>query len=159
MNKIAQGFLLLLFTISITSCTDNSKAQADVESQPVQTSEPQLKEIMQGLEEDLAMAAHGIWVQDPQIVQGAAIRIADHPKVTQEQLAVIKLGLGDEIGDFVRLDQAVHSAAVELTESAGASGTMEELLVIYHRIEVGCMTCHSAFQKRVSDALATSGNS
>jgi len=114
--------------------------------------------IMRGLEADLAEVAHGLWTQDPQVVKAAAIRIADHPKVTAEQLLVIKQELGAEIGAFVQFDQVVHNSAIDLATAVDSASSIVDMFEIYHRVETGCISCHSAFQTRVSDALVIGSN-
>jgi len=157
----------LIFVIAITtagaatfSCNSTPEEkdvehQDDVSSSTLPSNLP-LLEIMRGLEIDLAVIAHGIWTQDPEAVREAALRIADHPKVTPEQLSAIKRELGSELGGFVQHDQIVHNTAVELVEAADSSKNLPDLFGIYRRIEQGCMSCHTAFQTRVSEALTGS---
>lgn len=154
MPKYPFRLLALTLCLANASCTDSYDTTSDADRMPAESPDIQLIEIMQGLESDLADAAHGIWMQDREIVQSAATRIAEHPKVSEEQLAAIKLELGSEMGVFAQYDEIVHSAAVELAESAGSSENIEELFVVYHRIETGCLNCHSSFQKRISAVLA-----
>ena len=118
-------------------------------------SEPSLIGIMQGLEKNLAEVAHGLWVQDSDLVQEAAARIADHPKIPEHQLVAIKAELGSEMPAFAQFDQVVHSAAVELTEAVDLAKMFE----IYSRMEQGCFSCHAVYQERVSRVLAQENGS
>ncbi len=114
--------------------------------------DPTLKEIMQGLEQDMANLAHGIWIADREAVRVAAQGIADHPGVTAQQMGTIQAELGDQFLSFVQFDQSVHADAVELTSAAEASDV--DLLPLHVRIQAGCVACHSVFRERVSEALA-----
>jgi cytochrome c556 len=137
---------------------DQSSEVSSIAPSSIAPSDLPLVEIMQGLETDLAIVAHGIWTQDQVVIREAATRIAEHPKVTAEQLATIKNALGSEIAMFVQHDQVVHGAAVELVAAVDSSRGNEDLFMIYRKMEQGCMSCHGAFQNRVSEALAKSGS-
>ena len=112
-----------------------------------------LVEVMRGLESDLANVAHGIWTRDPEAVRVAAIRIAEHPKVAPEQVSIIRRELEREFVVFAQHDQVVHKTAVDLAAAVDSSSNLLGLFEIYRRIEQGCMSCHNAFQTRVSEAL------
>ena len=117
-----------------------------------------LVEIMQGLERDLAVVAHGIWVRDTEIVREGAAAIADHPRVPLEQMATVQAELGEEFGGFVQLDRQVHDLAVELAAAAEASPDPSTLFATFIEIQQGCMSCHAAFQTRVSEALGAAAD-
>jgi hypothetical protein len=108
---------------------------------------------MRGLESDLADLAHGFWIEDHGIVRDAALRIADHPRVPPEQLTAIQAALVDEFPSFVQQDQGVHDLAVALADDAGSSVPTQDLFAGYLQIQQGCMSCHTAFRGRVSEAL------
>lgn len=145
----------VFFLIGILASCANEGIQPELPDAESTTGEDvELIEIMRGLEADLAEAAHGIWIQDPLIVSQAATRIAEHPKVPEAQLAIIKTALGRDLADFVQFDQLVHSSAVQLADSANASANSAVLFSIYHTIEQGCFSCHASFQQRVSEALS-----
>ena len=57
-------FLVLFFSLLTSSCVDTPEVASDAEPISIAPSDILLKEIMQGLEADLAIVAHGIWVQD-----------------------------------------------------------------------------------------------
>jgi cytochrome c556 len=127
-------------------------AEAEVPS----PANPTLKEIMQALETDMAGVAHGIWIEDMEAVRAAAARVADHPRVTPEQMATIQATLGADFATFAGMDQAVHGASVALRDAAGQA-PISELTSGYQRIQQGCVACHAAFRPRVSEALNPSG--
>jgi len=118
-----------------------------------------LKEIMRGLETDLADLAHGIWIEDPAVSGAAARRIALHPKVIPEQMTAIQASLMDEFPAFVQQDLGVHDAAVGFAEAARASVATADLFPAYLQIQQGCMACHAIYRTRVSEALKGSGDS
>jgi hypothetical protein len=116
-----------------------------------------LRLIMQGLSSDMARLAEGLWVGDRATVASAASRVAEHPRVTPEQMGVIQSLLGTEFSLFVGHDGRVHDAALALSRDAGANAPLEELLRGFVEVQQGCIGCHAAFQERVSSALAAAG--
>ena len=143
--------------VTATACQEPPRAETELgEPTPLESASAarlQLKEIMRGLETDLASVAHGIWIADHEVVRAAARRIADHPKVIPEQMSAIQTALGDEFPAFVQKDQAVHNAAVELARAADSRPVTAESFDIYLRMQQGCMSCHAAFRARVTEAL------
>lgn len=117
-----------------------------------------LKEIMRGLEGDLAALAHGLWIEDGEAVRKAAMKIADHPKVLPTQIVVIQGELGSDFPTFVGQDQAVHGAAVALAVAADSMLAVSDLFDGFLRIQQGCLSCHVAFRARVSEALSDKGD-
>lgn len=113
-----------------------------------------LKEIMAGLEADLVDVAHGIWIDDANLVSAAATRMADHPTVPPRQMAVIQALLGEEFTAFAQMDRGVHDRAVALKAAADAARPLPELFAGYIDIQNGCLACHLVFRDRVSEALA-----
>lgn len=112
-----------------------------------------LADIMQDLATDMAAAAGGIWIADAEQVAVAAQRIADHPKVSPEDRAMIQAALGEGFGAFVTFDQEVHGAAIELADAAAGGSGAPDLLASYSRIQEGCVGCHDAFRADVASAL------
>lgn len=117
-----------------------------------------LKDIMQGLEGDLATLAHGLWIEDREVVRQAAGRIADHPKIIPTQMVAIQAALGSGFPTFVAHDQDVHQAALALAEAADSMMSVPELFDGYLRIQRGCFSCHMAFRSRVSEAVTDEGD-
>lgn len=152
------AFALALPAVLASACQD--RPAADAGAQP--SSEPSalmpqnlpLKEIMQGLEEDLAELAHGLWIEDPAVVSAAAHRIAEHPRVPPEQMGAIQSALSTEFSAFVAMDQLVHDAAVALAAAADSVRPTPVLFATYMDIQEGCMSCHETFRDRVAKALA-----
>lgn len=122
---------------------------------PAEAPPPTLGVIMQGLEADMAAAAHGLWIEDALAVAEAARRVADHPKVTPETATAIQATLGAEFGDFAAFDHQVHEAAAYLSEVArDGAVSPDALLSGYQEVQAGCVACHARFRARVSAALA-----
>ncbi len=151
-----------LYDIDTTAVSDQERQQlgaptlAEVRARLEESNRPSnlpLREIMRGLEADLAAVAHGIWTEDHEAVRTAAKRIAEHPKVIPEQVAAIQAALGGEFPAFVQHDQAVHGAAMDLVEAVDSSRTTSELFTVFTRVQQGCMSCHSGFRSRVAEAL------
>ena len=143
-----------------SSCREVPEETAPSQPSPATSARPSnlpLREIMRGLETDLAAVAHGIWIGDHEVVRTAASRIAEHPKVIPEQVAAIQSALGDEFPAFVKQDLAVHDAAMDLVEAVDSSRSTSELFSIFAGVQQGCMSCHSGFQARVAEALTETG--
>ena len=146
--------------VMATSCQGPPPAEEPIGSRPVESVAAvrlPLKEIMRGLEADLAEVAHGLWVEDHEAVGAAASRIAEHPKVTPGQMGTIQTELAAEFPVFVEQDQSVHDAAVGLAKAADAAATTAELFGIYLRIQQGCMSYHATFRARVTEVLDDEG--
>lgn len=113
-----------------------------------------LRLIMQGLAADMARVADGVWTGDGGAVFAAALRVAEHPRVTPAQMGIIQALLGSEFSVFVAHDGRVHDAAVALSRAADSGASPEELLEGFVEVQRGCVACHARFQSRVSSALA-----
>jgi hypothetical protein len=111
-----------------------------------------LLDIMRGLADDMSGVLEGVWVADPEIIQYHATRIADHPKVSDENRVAIQGTLGADFPTFVGYDQQVHAGAVRLAEQAEAGMPLSDLLALTVEIEEGCVSCHEAFRERVIQA-------
>jgi hypothetical protein len=116
--------------------------------------EPTLKLIMQGLRDDMAAVAAGIWQEDDSAVATAAGRIAAHPQVTAAERSTIQATLGVGFPRFARYDHAVHEAATELASQAARREPIPALLIGYQKIEQRCVACHGEFRQPVAAALA-----
>ncbi len=150
----------VFLAVTGVSCQGPREEEADTSARPptapsVPANLP-LKETMRGLESDLADLAHGIWIEDREAAGAAAMRIANHPRVPPEQLAAIQAS-HDEFPAFVQLDLGMHNSAVALAEASASSVPTEELFAAYLQIQQGCMSCHTVYRTRVSDALGDPG--
>jgi cytochrome c556 len=148
----------VLLALAVSGCTDERGTAEDTvrASEGAPASSPQtlpLKEIMAGLENDLADVAAGFWIEDTERIASAAQRIAEHPRVPPEQMGRIQLALTDEFPAFAQMDGRVHNAAVALADAAEASRSMSELFERFIEIQTGCIACHATFRTRVAEAL------
>jgi len=141
-----------------TSPEVTAEVTAEVAAEVAAAANLPLKEIMQGLEGDLATLAHGLWVEDREVVRQAAGRIADHPRVIPTQMVAIQAALGSSFPSFVAHDQDVHQAALALAEATDSMMSVSELFDGYLRIQRGCLSCHMAFRARVSEAVTDEGD-
>lgn len=164
-RAMSSGRLLTVVALvaSLAGCTSEPAVDEDVIAEDPHLSQAPapgeapanlpLKAIMQGLDADMAALAHALWLEDPAAVGAAAARVADHPRVTPEQMATIQATLGPDFAAFVEYDHAVHDAAVALASAASEGATPAGLLAGTVVIQEGCVACHSAFRARVSGAL------
>lgn len=152
--------LLMIAALPLSGCAQDSDTaesadNTSVESAPASPSaQPgSLKAIMRVLASDVAGLAMGIWLEEPTLVRDAAQRIADHPRVPAEQLAVIQAELGQQFAAFVQYDQQVHDASVQLAGLAAASSSSDEWLRVAIRIQTDCVACHSTFRASLVPVL------
>lgn len=150
----------MVLALGAMGCMEPPRDERPAESEDLLASGPEiasLTDIMQDLGADMAAAAGGLWVADAGQVAAAAQRIADHPNVSPEDRETIQAVLGREFSAFVAFDQGVHRAAVELAGAAARGSEIPDLLVLYSRVQEGCVACHEMFRTDVASALATGG--
>ena len=154
--------IILLTAGLLSSCQDRATLDSEraeaADSSEVPPFNLSLKEIMRGLEADLAELQHGVWLGDQALISAAADRIADHPRIPPDQVAMVQEALTSEFSTFVQMDRAVHDRAVALASDARSSRPVAELFAASLRLQEGCFACHVTFQDRVSVALATVDN-
>lgn len=163
MHKLIRWTLAIAALVAITASCVKSPAiekddQAPTGSEVTTVANLPLKDIMRGLEGALATLAHGMWVEDQEVVRQAARRIADHPKVIPTQMVAIKTALGSDFPSFVGHDHEVHEAALALAEAGDSMMTIPDVFDGYLRIQRGCVSCHGAFRGRVSEAVSDEGD-
>jgi cytochrome c556 len=112
---------------------------------------PNLVEIMQQLEADMARIGHGVWVEDFDSIAAAARAVADHPEVGPGERAEILGILGDRGAGFRQADMSVHDTAVELAERADA-GDMAGVLAALSRLQQECVSCHIGYRATLQAA-------
>lgn len=140
----AARVVFLLTTASISAV--GASAQHSEVPDPSQTRP--LKYLMVALGQDMNRVNDGLWHGDFEMVWLGAHAIADHPKVPPEQVAAIREALGDGFQEFVRWDQAVHNSALEMAQAAGRED-VGATLDAYRALQMGCISCHSAFRDQV----------
>jgi hypothetical protein len=113
---------------------------------------PPLKQIMQGLRDQVLEIADGLLLDDWDQVRLAAAKISDHPPIPEQQLALIVAELGPEMAGFEHFDDTVHELSLSLAVAARESNR-EQAINDYQRLLNGCFACHDAYKDRVAMAL------
>jgi cytochrome c556 len=117
--------------------------------------EPELKEIMQGLRDDVFVIADGMFTDDmDRIAQGAA-GIAHHPSIPNEQVQRVAAELGPEMPAFKQFDQQVHELSVSII-SAADSQDRDRVSADFQQLINGCLACHTSYKERVANVLKES---
>ncbi len=112
-----------------------------------------LKEIMQGLRNNLAVIADGLLTDDFEKIAQGADAIADHPQIPPGQVQLVAAELGSEMPAFKQLDTLVHDLSLEISAAATAHDR-DDALSAYQRVLEGCLACHSAYKERVAAILS-----
>lgn len=111
-----------------------------------------LKEIMQGLRNDLVNIGDGLLVDDFDLLAGGARGIAEHPKIPPDQVTLVAMELGAEMAAFKQLDTQVHNLAIQAQAAAEASNR-DAAFRRYQEITASCLACHAAYKERVAGVL------
>jgi len=113
---------------------------------------PSLKEIMQGLRNNLVEISDGLLTDDFELVAQGAASIAEHPKIPAEQVQLVAAELGPEMAAFKQLDKLVHDLSLEIGAAALALDH-DAAISSYQRVIEGCFECHGTYKERVAAAL------
>jgi len=116
-----------------------------------------LKEIMQGLRNNLVEISDGLLTDNFEQVERGATGIAEHPQIPGAQIKLVAAALGSEMPAFKQLDTLVHDLAVEIAVAARARDP-ETALAAYQQMLEGCLACHSSYKKRITAVLASAGS-
>jgi hypothetical protein len=111
-----------------------------------------LKEIMQGLRNNLVDISDGLLVNDFERVARGAVAIAEHPRIPAAQVQLVAQELGPEMAAFKQLDTRVHHLSLEISAAARALDR-DAAISGYQRIIEGCFACHDAYKERVAVVL------
>lgn len=133
--KAASLMLILAPSVSMTSEANN------------------LKEIMQGLRNDLVAITDGLLVDDFEKVAQGADAIAGHPQIPPGQVKLVAAELGSEMAAFKQLDTLVHDISLEIS-AAASTHDRDGAVSAYQRMLEGCLACHSTYKDRVAAVLA-----
>lgn len=120
----------------------------------VTATEPSLKEIMQGLRNNLVEITDGLLVDDFDRVVQSATGIAQHAPIAAPQVKRIADELGPEMRAFKQFDEQVHALSVSMA-TAGREKDRDAVIIGYQRMVNGCLACHAAFKDRVAEALSS----
>ncbi len=120
------------------------------EKEPAAVADPgSVKVIMAGLGADMAAVQQGLWAEDFDLIAKSAMKVADHPKISDAEKGRLKAALTTDMPAFGAMDKAVHEGAVKLSEAA-ASKDMEKTLTELASLQTNCVACHSKFRKRLA---------
>jgi cytochrome c556 len=119
------------------------------------TQEPTLKEIMQGLRDDVFVLADGMFIDDLDRVAKGAAGIAHHPSISGEQVQRVAVELGPEMPAFKQLDIRVHDLSMSIISAAGAQDR-ERISADFQQLINGCLACHTSYKERVANVLKES---
>ena len=114
---------------------------------------PVLKEIMQGLRADTSEIGDGLLIDDFARVASAADKIASHPQIPPQQVALVAAELGAEMPAFKQFDTVVHDLSLSIANAARDEDRARAISE-YHRMLDGCFACHAAYRERVAAVLA-----
>lgn len=111
-----------------------------------------LKEIMQGLRDNLVDISDGLLLDDFEQVTRGAVAIAEHPQIPAAQVQAVAAELGTEMAAFKQLDMRVHDLSLEIDAAAKALDR-NAAIAGYQRMIEGCFACHAAYKERVAAVL------
>lgn len=112
-----------------------------------------LKEIMRGLNSNVAEISTGLFTDDFELIARGATGIAEHPRIPPAQVQLVVGELGEEMAAFKQFDTRVHDLSLEIRDAAG-SHDRNAVISGYRQLMDGCLACHGAFKERVATALA-----
>lgn len=111
-----------------------------------------LKEIMQGLRNNLVDITDGLLTDDYEQVALGASAIAGHPRIPPPQVQLVAAELGSEMAAFKQLDTLVHDLSLEIKAAAAASDRVAAEAG-YQQMIGGCFACHRNYKDRVAAVL------
>lgn len=111
-----------------------------------------LKEIMQGLRDNLVEISDGLLTDDFEQVANGAEAIAEHPQIPAAQVQLVAAELGPEMPAFKQLDTLVHDLSLEIGVAARALDS-DAAISGYQRLIEGCLACHRSYKDRVTAVL------
>lgn len=111
-----------------------------------------LKEIMQGLRNNVVDISDGLLMDDFEQVARGAVAIAEHPRIPPAQVQLVSQELGPEMPAFKQLDTVVHDLSLEINAAAEAHDRDASITAFYQMLD-GCFACHAAYKERVAVVL------
>lgn len=117
------------------------------------TAEPTLKEIMQGLRDDLLEIIDGLLTDDFERVAQGATGIARHAPIPESQVERMAAELGPEMAAFGRFDELVHQRSLSMIKAANV-GDRGAAIDDYRQMVDGCLACHAVYKEQVAAVLA-----
>ena len=111
-----------------------------------------LRLLMVGLGQDMSRVNDGIWHEDFRMIQQAADAIANHPRISPEEMVAIKNALGNRFAMFVGHDRMVHDTATRLA-TAATQESMIDVMRYHSELTQFCVACHTNYRAEVRSAL------
>lgn len=133
-------YLFLIFSILIIAL-------------PATAAEPNLKEIMQGLRDDVVEITDGLLTDDFTRVAQGAVRVANHARIPDDQIQLVAAELGPEMAAFKQIDTTVHDLSLSIA-AAAEEKDRDTAIADYQRMLSNCLACHAAYKERVGAALS-----
>ncbi len=143
-GSLAKVIGVLIFPLIALAATAEEPAQ-----------QPALKEIMQGLRNDVFTIADGMFTDDMERIAQGASGIAHHPSIPGEQVQRVAAELGPEMPAFKQFDQQVHELSLSII-SAAESQDRERIIADFQQLINGCLACHTSYKERVANVLGDS---
>ena len=112
-----------------------------------------LKDIMQGLRDNMLEISDGLLMDDFERVEHGAAAIADHPQIPAAQIQLVAAELGPQMAAFKQLDNLVHDRSLEIGAAARVLDR-DAAIAGYQRMIEGCFACHSTYKERVAAVLS-----
>ena len=108
--------------------------------------------LMVELGQDMNRINDGLWHEDYRMIRQGASAIADHPRITANEMAAIKSALTERFEAFVEIDRHVHQTAVTMANAADGKD-LAAIMEAYSTLQRACVSCHAAFRDEVRAAL------
>lgn len=133
-----------------TSLIETSPGPAQSQTLAITVAEPgSLKTIMADLGTEMNALQSGLWQEDYELMSASAMKIANHPKVSDSEKIRVKSTMGADMQAFVAMDKMVHDEALALS-GAATKGDMTAVLNKFSSLQKNCVTCHSVFRRRLT---------
>ncbi len=136
------AILVTIITLTFSTLTVSASA-----------AEPSLKQIMQGLRDNLIEITDGLLIDDFDRIEQGANGIAQHPQIAPPQVKRVAKELGSEMPQFKQFDVQVHNLSLSIAAAAREKNS-DVVWAEYQPLVSGCLGCHEAFKDRVSEVLA-----
>ena len=136
------AILVTIITLTFSTLTVSASA-----------AEPSLKQIMQGLRDNLIEITDGLLIDDFDRIEQGANGIAQHPQIAPPQVKRVAKELGSEMPQFKQFDVQVHNLSLSIAAAAREKNS-DVVWADYQPLVSGCLGCHEAFKDRVSEVLA-----
>lgn len=116
-----------------------------------------LKAIMNDLAGEMETISRGIWLGDFNIIEAAAVKVADHEKPPMAERMKILGFLKGRAGGFKAADASVHDNAMAMAEAAkreDMAGVVEK----FDAVMKGCVECHTGYRADIVDHFYGGGS-